>query len=454
VQHDDPTILSDFFVQAAMRSPTRIALQFDDLAITYAQLLHLSQYLAYHIHSIGVNHLRDTVIPICVDKSIEMVVAMFGVLLSGFGYVNIEPATPSARKAMIVGGLRDHGQINMLAIVQQSEMSVWNAIEYENPMLSDVKLLDPSAILRPLIDELNRDPACDLLKRFPLPSIAIPRPSSNGLAYVVFTSGSTGAPKGIMVQHRNVVAFLNNYLGVFGRSTSEDQEVERVLQFPSYSFDVIVVNILDTLRGSTLCMTSAANLFSDLAGTVLRFNCTLVDLTPTVSTLLWDHEEAQPVGTETVKDAWIRAGFKIKSLATGGEKVEKWVLDGWIQRGVKVVIDYGPSETTVGVISNQRTHLPSDIVPIGRATGNNVILLLSESLELVAEGEEGEICVAGDQVTAGYVNAELNEGVFVEHEIFGRIYRTGDIARMVKGGGGDIEYLGRRDGQVKLNGLR
>lgn len=90
-------------------------------------------------------------------------------------------------------------------------------------------------------------------------------------------------------------------------------------------------------------MTSPSNLMSDLAGTILRLNCTLVDLTPTISSLLFEHLDAKPNDGESIKQGWERAGFKIKVVNTGGEKVEKWVRDAWMERGVRVVIDYGPT---------------------------------------------------------------------------------------------------------------
>jgi non-ribosomal peptide synthetase component F len=201
-------------------------------------------------------------------------------------------------------------------------------------------------------------------------------------------------------------------------------------------------------------MTSSTFLLSDLAGSVLRLNCTLIDLTPTVSTLLLEHPAAQPLPHESIQQAWIRAGFAIKVLSTGGERVERWVRDAWMERGVKVVIDYGPSETTVGVISNQSLEGSAEVVPIGRPTGRNVIYVLDDALEQVPLGCIGEICVAGEQVTRGYVRKSLNERVFVEHEKLGRIYRTGDLGRFLGDGEGSIECLGRRDGQVKINGLR
>ena len=96
-------------------------------------------------------------------------------------------------------------------------------------------------------------------------------------------------------------------------------------------------------HGSTICLTTPASLFSDLAGSILRLKCTLVDLTPTISSLLFEHPEAQPRENETAKEAWDRAGFKIKQVNTGGEKVERAVRERWRERGVRVVIDYGPT---------------------------------------------------------------------------------------------------------------
>lgn len=202
-------------------------------------------------------------------------------------------------------------------------------------------------------------------------------------------------------------------------------------------------------------MTTTSSLLSDLAGAALRLDVTLVDLTPTVSSLLLEYDDAKPLNGESIREAWDRAGFRIKVLSTGGEKVEKWVVDAWTERGVRVVIDYGPSETSVGVISNQRTaSVRSSVVPIGKPMGNNLIVLLDEGMNEVDDSMrgEGEICVGGMQVTRGYVNEDLNEGVFITHSKLGRLYRTGDIGRWLENG--YIEYLGRRDGQVKLNGLR
>lgn len=96
-------------------------------------------------------------------------------------------------------------------------------------------------------------------------------------------------------------------------------------------------------HGATLCLTTPSSLYSSLADSILALECTLVDLTPTIGALLFEHDEAQPREGESVRDAWRRAGFKVKQVNTGGEKVEKAVRDKWRERGVRVCIDYGPT---------------------------------------------------------------------------------------------------------------
>ncbi|KAM0787082.1 hypothetical protein ACM66B_006340 [Microbotryomycetes sp. NB124-2] len=448
---DSCTTLHSFVLHAAELYPDRVALDFaydDDsrLELTFTQLVLVARHVAAtqilpHMSS------KPQVVPICVDKSPEMIIAMLAVLLSGAAYLNLEPAFPQARKQGILQELKEFGMLGSVAIVQGTNdenktWRDWRVLE---------KVVDPVEAAREVLNRIKtRDTKLDSIAQ-KLNDVAWPSPSGNDPAYVIYTSGTTGKPKGICVEHRNVEAFLRNYRNVFGRAPGE-----RVLQFPSYSFDVSVMNIWDTFaHGATLCMTTPTSLMSDLAATILKLDCTVVDLTPTVSSVLFELPETKPTGDESLEQAWRRAGFRVKWINTGGEKVEKWVRDAWIARGVRVVIDYGPTETTVGVISNQSAELSPTIVPIGRPTGNTPVYILSPtSLEPVPLGCIGEICVGGPQVTRGYVKSELNKDVFVDGGDLGRIYRTGDLGRFLGDGQGSIECLGRKDGQVKVNGLR
>ncbi|GAA5932680.1 hypothetical protein JCM1841_006935 [Sporobolomyces salmonicolor] len=475
------TTLPSFFLHAATLYPDDPALHFSpgpdsvspDLVLSFSKLLHISRYLAFHLLSSVPAPVRrnpsDYVVPLCVDKSPAMIVSMLAISLAGFGYLALEPSFPEGRKKTILNELRKEKMLAGAAIVQSADeehqkWGSWKVESGDQPLLETV--LDPSEVIGPLLDaDLSA-----LAKEWTIPQLENgdewPQPKDDGIAYVIYTSGTTGVPKGITVEHRNVAAFLRNYRGVFGRARGE-----RVLQFPSYSFDVSVMNIWDTFaHGSTLCITTPSSLFSDLAGAILRLGCTLVDLTPTISALLFEHPDAQCEEGETPSQAWKRAGFKIKQVNTGGEKVERAVREKWRERGVRVVIDYGPTETTVGVVSNQSlAPTPSAGLPIGRPTGLTRIHILSPtSLTPVPLGCIGEICVTGEQVTRGYVKQELNKGVFFELSeeecrLLGikceaieerRLYRTGDLGRWLADGEGSIECLGRKDGQVKVNGLR
>ncbi|BGP35950.1 hypothetical protein JCM10296v2_007802 [Rhodotorula toruloides] len=483
--------LPDFFLHAAEQHPDDPALHFipdvtspqaDSLVLSFSQLAYLARFLASHILlSLDASQLDGQhVLPVVVNKSPAMIISLLAASLAGFGYLALEPSFPKGRKRGICEELAEKGMLASTAVVQSTdgEKEKWESWLSEEGKEIFSSVVDPQAVLAPLLDFLatsSSTSSIDLASHFPLPDLTkvggLPPLKEDGLAYVIYTSGTTGKPKGIMVEHRNVAAFLRNYRGVFGRAPGE-----RVLQFPSYSFDVSVMNIWDTLaHGSTVCITTPSSLFSSLADTILALDCTLVDLTPTIAALLFEHEEAQPRVGESVQEAWRRAGFRIKQVNTGGEKVDKSVREKWRERGVRVCIDYGPTETTVGVISNQSL-APSPpapfSLPIGKPTGNTRIHILPShsphALTPLPLGCIGEICILGPQVTRGYVRQKLNKSVFVElngDEGIGkkgeRLYRTGDLGRWVVADWeeegekeGWIECLGRKDGQVKVNGLR
>ncbi|BGP44046.1 hypothetical protein JCM10449v2_008103 [Rhodotorula kratochvilovae] len=478
------TTLSSFFLHAAEQYPDDPALHFiptpsepdaaDALVLSYAQLSHLARFLAAHLLSSLPPSRGDTarrngalVLPIVVDKSPAMVISLLAAAIAGFGYLALEPSFPPARKEGICAELAEKHMLAPVALVQtaEGEHARWEGWTANGGLEGErlfARVVDPAEVLAPLLGYAVDHPgaATELAQAFPVPKVNWPETRADDLAYVIYTSGTTGKPKGIMVEQQNVAAFLRNYRGVFGRARGE-----RVLQFPSYSFDVSVMNIWDTFaHGATLCLTTPSSLYSSLADSILALNCTLVDLTPTIGALLFEHDEAQPREGESVRAAWDRAGFRIKQVNTGGERVEKAVRE---------------NETTVGVISNQSL-APSPpapfALPIGRPTGTTRIAILPPAaspapgpMRALPLGCIGEICVLGPQVTRGYVRRELDKGVFValEADVDGvgrrgeRMYRTGDLGRWVVAGWeeegereGWIECLGRKDGQVKVNGLR
>lgn len=204
-------------------------------------------------------------------------------------------------------------------------------------------------------------------------------------------------------------------------------------------------------------MTTTDQLRTDLAQVVRDMRCTHVALTPTVSRLLLE-AFPDPPDAESELSKWReKTGLRLWHHSTGSEPVPRWMATEWLKRGVNVVNvgrrtsqsdthtclrrgqDYGPSETTVGVVSQRvdREDLewlqsgPSSYLPIGTPNGSNrIYLFVPDTTEEVKEDEEGEICIGGPQVSLrGYVDPTLNDAAFVHHPNYGRIYRTGDLGR-------------------------
>lgn len=280
---DDCTTLPSFYLHAASLYPDDPALHFasssdspssSDLILSYSQLHHLSRFLAQRLLSSVTTSIAASpssyVVPLCTAKSPQMIISMLAITLAGFGYLALEPSWPEERKKVILRELKREGLLAGVGIVQAGEddgevkkWSRWKAEEGEERLLDAV--IEPNSILEELLEgnleTVERD--------FPLAREWVqPESEENGIAYVIYTSGTTGVPKGIVVQHRNVAAFLRsvsrsldsskqskkltstfpdyrNYRGVFGRARGE-----RVLQFPSYSFDVSVMNIWDAFAVS------------------------------------------------------------------------------------------------------------------------------------------------------------------------------------------------------------
>lgn len=229
------TTLHSFFINSAKLYPDQPALVFNDsLTLTYSQLLTVASHLATHLINLG-TITPGQVIPLCIDKRPEMIISMLAILLTGCAYVNLEPTWPAGRKETIVQEASEHGLLEpgVALVGGREEGDEWR--RWGGRWLKEV--VDPVEVVRPLLANVDQLDAVDRS------SWATAKASDP--AYLVYTSGSTGAPKGIVVEHRNVASFLSNYKGVFGRAVGE-----RVLQFPSYAFDVMVVSIWDTFAVS------------------------------------------------------------------------------------------------------------------------------------------------------------------------------------------------------------
>lgn len=226
------TTLPSFILHACELYPEATALVFDSTSYTYLQLLHLSTLFAQHLIKSRVK--PGSIVPICITKSVEMIFSMLGILLAGGGYLCFEPTLPGKRQEGILNELKRKRLLSRVGIVQSEQKEMWSDWKVFEQVVNPIEFFK---------DLLSLSPSSSIEEALHLSSsTSLPILDPSDTAYVVFTSGSSGTPKGIQISHSNVSSFLKNYRGVFGREVGE-----RILQFPSYSFDVSVMSIWDTL---------------------------------------------------------------------------------------------------------------------------------------------------------------------------------------------------------------
>lgn len=395
--------------------PGRLAVCGFDNQMTYEELDHQTDVLAHHLIGLGVG--REVLVPIIFEKSSFMIVAMIGILKAGGGYVPLDPTHPRARLEYIID---QTGARLLLSSPSQSHI------------LNDSKNVETLVIDHTFFGEqvaVNSD--------FPTASQAKPA----NVAYVIYTSGSSGDPKGVVVEHGAISKSVIQHGSRFGHDIVEGI---RVLQFCSYTFDVSVVDIFTTLAyGGCICVPSDHDRLYNLPQIINDMQIDLVILTPTVAKLL---------------DPADLPGLKV--LAMTGEVLSSELVKTWTQAKKRVVNGYGPTEASVDCAA---TLVTKDTLPnnIGHSLGGLIwITEIEDHNQLAPLGCVGEIVISGDTLARGYLNdPRKTTAAFVNNPTWmpqgygsPRIYKTGDLARYAADG--SVEYLGRKDSQVKLHGIR
>ena len=400
--------------QTALR-PNACAIKAWDAEFTYAELDTLAGKLAGYLSLFGVT--TESYVCLCFEKSAYTIVGMQSVLKAGGAFVPLDPMYPMTALEMRI---KDTQAQVILTSPCYTAMFAGMGV---HAVSVDQVFLDK---LQPL--------------QHPLSSSTKP----NNPCCVIYTSGSTGQPKGVVLEHRALVTSCNAHgsaLGV-GQNT-------RFLQFASYTFDNNLEEIFTTLqRGGTVCVPSDQDRLNDLSGAVSRLGANFMSLTPTVATYL------DPAEMPTVK-----------TLALGGEKLTKAVLEVW---GDKVTMhnQYGPSECSINSTLRLNVGRSSDPSNIGRSVGSvSWVVDSSDHNHLVAIGCEGELLIEGPILSRGYLNnTERTSQAFIQDPRWAlsfdngksqdprRMYKTGDLVRY--NSDGTISYIGRKDQQVKLHGQR
>jgi len=416
------------FSDRAEQSPNSIAVIHGQRQLTFKELNERANQLADFLREKGVR--KDIPVGICLKRSVELTVALLGVMKAGGACLPLDPDYPDDRLGYM---LEDSG-----APVLLTQPGLLRRLGNAKPEVvhfsSDWKILE---------ERRRENPAhpCD--------------PGS--LAYVIYTSGSTGKPRGVMLEHRGLVNHHVAAIRLYGMRPDD-----RTLQFSSLSFDIAIEEIFPTwLAGGTVVMRTEEMPLagSDFLHWIAKRGITVLDL----PTAYW-HELVRAL-TET--NAELPPSLRL--LIVGGEKASASAFAAWVKCGggrVRWVNTYGPTEASIIVTSfepDPAQPVPENL-PIGRAIANTRLYILDEKQKPVPAGASGELYISGPGVARGYLGRpELTAEKFIADPFCdsvggevrrekSRMYKTGDLVRLLEDG--NIEFLGRADFQVKIRGFR
>ncbi|KAF8574904.1 amino acid adenylation [Ramaria rubella] len=400
-----PNSVTEFIEERARQTLQKIALQFgQEMFVTYREMDAFANDLSHMLISKGIA--RTDLVGIYMEKSCEMFIAILAIHKSGGGYVPLDPTHPAERIQTILSlagvkvvltGKKIRNQFDSL-ILERGTLSL--AVDIHE--------------LRPAIK----------------PDVHVGR---GDISHVLFTSGSTGVPKGVILAHGSIIESLIGAHAVIGRRD------DRVLQFSDYTFDVSVWDWSITLSdGGTLCIVPKRELMNNLGAVANSMDITFLESTPTMLALIKPQEVPS-----------------LKMFAVGGELLTPEVCTTWAPV-ISLVNVYGPTETSTNVLARTGVTPSTEGSNIGWPFGLNVAYVLDERLRAVPIGCVGELFISGPQVARGYLNnPEQTSKVFVDDPFRpgSTMYATGDLVR-INPADGSFSYLGRRDTQIKIRGLR
>ncbi len=388
--------------------PDAPAAAFGDAQLSYAELDEQANQLANYLRSLGVE--RDALVGICVERSLQLIVAVLAVLKAGGAFLPLDPNYPDKRLAFMI----DDSKLDL--VLTQSDLQQRFSQDGVHTICLD------NREQRELIDAAMSGKPNELA-------------SSDSLAYVIYTSGSSGTPKGVLLEHRGLVNVCASQQKIFELGHNDS-----VLQFASISFDAFVFELAAALTaGATLYLASKNDL---LPGRPLIV-------------FLQEREISFVVLTPSALSALPKAELpRLHTVTVAGEACSAELLARWAN-GRRFFNLYGPTETTIWasyLLCQDDGLTPS----IGRPIGNTKLYILDGNERPVAVGVTGELCIGGAGVARSYLNRpDLTAEKFISDSFSGsdgKIYKTGDLARFCPDG--NVEFLGRIDEQVKVRGFR
>lgn len=414
----DTETICTLFERQAKENPDRIAILFEEQQISYGELNIRAAKLAAHLMSMGVG--TESLVGLCVDRSINLMIGILGILKAGAAYVPIDPAYPSSRIDGMISAAK------MKFIVAQS---------------STARLLDcdPKFLIQidsdwPIIDSA---PATSFL-------YSPPEQLADKLAYVIFTSGSTGKPKGVQISHRALHNFLVTMSEEPGLTSSDS-----LLAVTTISFDIAALELYLPLISGARIVLVPKEIVSDgfeLAHLLLSTHANVMQATPATWRLLLSAIEPQQI--------------PLNKLLCGGEALTADLALRLLKTNAQVWNVYGPTETTIWSTRNHLRHSASrsnSNPTIGRPIANTEIFITDITGAVTPIGIPGDLYIGGSGLSRGYLHQPaLTAERFIPSQFSSkpgeRIYQTGDVARFIRNG--EIEYIGRADFQVKVRGFR
>ena len=398
------------FEAQVKQTPNAVAVSFEAQQLTYQELNHRANQLAHYLRVQGVK--PETLVGVCLERSVDLVVGLLGILKAGGAYVPLDPAYPQDRLAFML----EDAQAPLLLTQQQ-------LLEKLPQPTGQVICLDSD--LGKISGESQENPASSS--------------TAENLAYVIYTSGSTGKPKGVQISHGALVNFLTD----MGQQL-DVTERDIFLAITTLSFDIAGLELFLPLIVGACTVLVSREVSSDGRQLLDRMN----KVTPTLM-------QATPATWRLLLEAGWQGGHPLKILC-GGEALSTQLAQQLQQRGTTLLNLYGPTEATIWA-TICKVDRQNESPAIGRPIANTEIYILDRHLHPVPIGVPGELHIGGAGLARGYLNRPtLTAEKFIPHPFSdipsARLYKTGDLAYYRPDG--DIEYLGRLDHQVKIRGFR
>ncbi|MFT7033301.1 MAG: amino acid adenylation domain-containing protein [Cyclobacteriaceae bacterium] len=410
-------LLHSLFEQQANKNPNGIALKSGEQNLTYREVNEQSNQLANYLCTNGVK--EGDIVKICIERSFQMIIGILGILKSGAAYLPIDPNIPEERLAFLMVD-----SISLICVTREKYCQKIHKVASEQSIVSlDTDWLE-------IKNHSSEAPKVNI--------------QDNRVAIILYTSGSTGSPKGVLLPHRSLVNRLLWDSEFYNHSINDI-----VLQHASYTFDFSVFEIFTALANGGKLVLARPEFHYEGFYLIELIQREKITKMASVPSLLKSY----------IKFSGFEKCTSLKQVFLGGEVLDSNLEKAFFQKSSAELINtYGPTETTISVLNwTCKRVSKGDIIPIGFPVANMRVYILNKNREPVIDGEIGEIYISGVGVSNGYHNrpdlsAEhfLNDPFNSDEDFC--MYKSGDLGKKLSNGA--IQFLGRMDSQVKIRGLR